>query len=399
MLHLSGLLLFLAVSIWPLKIQAAASSPAVEIKKSQLELPDNAENVRWIRVSIGKPESTVNLSVQMPFYVTDGNGQMLFKSEKPLSTEIKANSRGIQFGSQTFYPVPVIIQSEGPLQVGSRAYRNAVEFWPRPNNQVGVVNELDIEDYLKGVLPWEANPEWDLEALKAQAVASRTYAIFNMLEKESEQYGVHDDVKSQVYAGKTIEKPQTNNAVNETEGEILVYRGKIFPAFFHSTSGGATTRAEYIWDIEPHPSLSGVVTEFSRGSKHYRWQESFSEQQILKVLHEKGYDLQSVDQFSLEDIDQSGRARFFGFTSGKKLIKIRSNDFRIWMDPGKFKSTKIESIQKDGSVFHLKGYGWGHGVGMCQYSMKRLAELGYTYRQILQYFYPGSDVIKFYSSE
>ena len=369
-------------------------------RKSSLELPEDASTVHDVRVLVRKQSGPVNIETDKPFWVLDRNRRPLFRGDRMAATPVVAQDNAIRLGAQIFRSAPVTVEStDGSVLLDGKPYRFSLTFRPLGNGQMMVVNELPLEDYLRGVLPWEANPDWAKDALKAQAVASRTYALFRMIENRAEPYDVQQDVSSQVYHGKSIEKPSTDAAIHETRGEVLTYRGKIFPAFFHSTSGGATTRADYIWNIEPHPSLMGVQTEFSAASKHYRWKDDFASADILNVLRAHGAgNLASLDEIRLLEIDASGRARRFEFRSGKTRIAVSSADFRMWMNPGKFKSTKIEAVQKRGDRFLFQGFGWGHGVGLCQYSAKQLGELGYNYREILKYFYPGSE-LTFYGAE
>jgi stage II sporulation protein D len=243
-------------------------------------------------------------------------------------------------------------------------------------------------------LPWEANPKWPSEALKAQAVVSRTYALFRAIEKKDEWIHLAADVKSQVYAGKSSEKPQTSEAVDATRGQILTYRGKIFPAYFHSTCGGGTTNAESIWDVEKHPVLQGVKCNFCVDSKHYSWQITIPRQQIEAHLKKHGLSVSGIQKITPSHLDAHGRARSFVIEHAQGKTEIRANDFRLWLNPAVLKSTFIRSIHPTGDSFIFRGRGWGHGAGLCQYGMKGLAELGYTYRQILEYYYPGAEIKK-----
>ncbi len=372
---------------------APGFSAEVEIKKSKLDIPQDIVKSLQIRVSLGQEKPKVVLSTQTPFKVFDGEGRLLFQGSQIEKTAVFAQEGQIFLGRQSFKRLPLVLDSgKSVLQLDQRTYRDILEFSMLPDGRLLIVNELDLEDYLRGVLPWEANPGWKPEALKAQAVASRTYALFKMIENRGESFAVSSDVISQVYGGVTLEKTSTNQAIDATEGQILVYKGKIFPAFFHSTCGGHTTRAENAWPIEPHPSLRGGSCGFCNESPHYRWKVSLTEQELRTVLKKMGYNVTSILKLSAKDIDESGRARFFEIKYPAGKIKIPANDFRLAVSPMKMKSVFLRQITHEGHTFTLAGRGWGHGVGLCQYGIKKMAELGYTYRQILEYYYPGSEI-------
>ena len=388
--------IFLLIPFWPFGGSGTTTREGPELKKTSLELPQNPKDFQFIRIALTKSVSEVAVLVASPYKVTDSKGRPLFSGER-LNTKVKGIPEGIQIGPQIFHDSPLTIQTDGEgIKLDGRLYRHAVKIWKENSSKVSVINEVPIEDYLKGVLPWEANPEWPMEALKAQAIAARTYALFKAIENQDHRFALSKDVLSQVYGGKTSEKAVTSQAVEATRGQVLTYRGKIFPAYFHSTCGGATTQAETIWDVQPHEALKGVKCNFCTDSKHYRWSNEISRKEIETQLRKHGYKAIGFQEIQTADIDASGRAKnFMIILADDSKVKIRSNDFRLWVDPGKLKSTLIESIEKKTDRFIFRGRGWGHGVGLCQYGMKRLAELGYAYDLILQYYYPDTDITAF----
>jgi len=365
------------------------------VKESSLDIPQGIESNLKIRVSLGAQHSKAVVSTDNPYQVFDGGGHLLFRGKQIGQALVAAKGDLIQFGRQSFKAQPIVLDSmKSMLSLDQRTYRDILEFSTTPENKLQIVNELDLEDYLRGVLPSETNPSWKENALKAQAVVSRTYALFKMIENHGESFAVSSDVLSQVYGGVTMEKPSTNLAIEETAGEILVYKGKIFPAFFHSTCGGATTRTENAWPIKPHPALQGGSCGFCNESQHYRWKASFTEKELIAALKKIGRPVTAIRKLNAEGIDESGRPRFFVIEHPAGKVKIPSNDFRLAVSPMKMKSVFIQRIVRDGSSYQFIGRGWGHGVGMCQYGDKKMAELGYNYRQILDYYFPGSEILR-----
>lgn len=382
--------LILSISFWPF----GTAREGVVLKKSAADVAEAAEHVNHLRILLIKDAAEIRIDTTSPYTLFAADGRILLKGAKITGMKITKDDKFIWFGKQPFSQSAITIETiaDGGIKVNGKEYRHRIEIVRGEKKQLLVINEIPVDDYLKGVLPWEANPKWKPEALEAQAIISRTYALFNAILRKDEPYDVVSDVKSQVYEGKRLEHPATDKAIEQTRGQILVTGEKIFPAYFHSTCGGATTRADLAWDVEQNPSLMGVQCGFCEQSKHYRWKETFTTADIESRLKRKGVKIGKIKNITRDDIDASGRARSFVFDDGKQKVKIHSNDFRLWMDPFRFKSTFITSIDKNGKNFLFSGKGWGHGVGLCQYGMKRLAELGYSTKEILQYYYPKSEI-------
>lgn len=396
--RLIGSFFIFCLAVVPL--EASASPAKVEIKKSQLPLPANAWDYELIRVLVQKSSPSLMVGTAFPYELFDETGGFLFSGKRIAPTRVSAVEGGIQIGRQSFKTNVMRLQiQEGEITVGKRKYHHSLDILKDEKGQLKAVSELSMEEYLKGVLPVEASPAWGMEFLKAHAIVSRTYALFNLLEKEGKAYAVAADVSSQVYGGLGTHHPRTDAAVDETSRQILTYKGKIFPAYFHSTCGGATARADKVWTIEKHPSLMGVECEFCRGSKHYRWDAVFTLKQIEARLKKNGFNAVGVSGVSAEAKDESGRVTHFLIQTARGEKKISSNGFRMFISPSHFKSTLLTSIKKVPEGYKFQGKGWGHGVGFCQYGAKKLAELGYNHRQILAFYYPHSSITYFPPAE
>ncbi len=389
--------LIFAVTLWPFN-QPAEEGEVSDVslsKKTQLELPENIHEFEFVDILLAQNVSQITIETSSPYEVLDSNQRPLFKGKNIVATPIRATGMGIQMGSQLFKDTPITIQAEGgSIRVGKQVYRHSVKIWRESARAISVVNEINVEDYLKGVLPWEANPSWPAEALKAQAVASRTFAIFKSIQHQDEKSSLSKDILSQVYKGKSLENPKTDQAIEATRGEILTYNGKIFPAYFHSTCGGHTTRADYVWPVQKHPAMHGVSCNFCWQSKHYRWRAEYSRTEIETALKKRGIRVTGITKIVPSEIDSSGRTHQFMIYHKQGKTKVNANEMRIWLGPMRFKSTLLQPIQRRGIKFIFQGKGWGHGVGLCQYGMKGLSDLGYSYRQILDYYYPGSEITK-----
>lgn len=384
---------FFALSLWP--FSASSELPPKEIS---LSLPADAQSFSLIRVLLLSKISEVTLKAPEHYVLLDASGRPLMEGSQLPETTVRPTAEGILWGNQLFREPSLIIESEeSAIHIKKREYRHALRITKTAQNQLQVVNILPIDDYLRGVLPWEANPKWPMESLKAQAIASRTYALFQMVESQEEAYDVFQDVRSQVYRGKVAEKKITDNAIQATAGLVMTQDRKIFPAYFHSTCGGSTTRADLIWNVKRHPSLEGVACQFCVSSKHYKWTYSMPIAEIEKKLNENGHPVEHMRAIAAENFDRTGRAQTMVIEHAEGRLSVPAQDFRMWMGPMKFKSLLFKGIDSSNGQIHFRGKGWGHGAGMCQYGMKGLGDLGYDFRRILNFYYPNSDIIQYHS--
>ena len=172
-----------------------------------------------------------------------------------------------------------------------------------------IVKEINIEGYLMGVLAHEIYADWPLPTLMAQAVASRTYALFKSIERRKEDFALHDTVKSQVYGGAAVQNSLSDEAVEATRGEVLSFNGNIFPAFFHASCGGQTAQADLIWPVEPHPVLQGVSDPFCKGTPHDEWSLKLPLREVELAMQNHGFPAQNLKEIELLGRDASGRIR------------------------------------------------------------------------------------------
>jgi len=156
-----------------------------------------------------------------------------------------------------------------------------------------VINKLNIEDYLKGVVPSEMPESFNLESLKAQAVASRTYVLSRI--KDKNIYDVTSTPDTQAYLGMDKESEKTNRAVDETQDEVITYNGKIIEAVYHSTSGGYTENNENVWYSVPYPYLRGVESPYEEKSPHYKWNKSFTNYKVQRLIKKYTLDNNLLD--------------------------------------------------------------------------------------------------------
>lgn len=276
-----------------------------------------------------------------------------------------------------------IAVSTGEVILGGMQYFGKIEVW-RGKNGLYVVNELPLEEYVKGVVAGEVGRTWDAEALKAQAVVSRTYVLMQKSNAVMTPvpFDVTASVLHQVFKGGDV-PVSIAQAVEQTKGEVLTYDGKVIVAYFHSTSGGMTEDAAEAFG-RGFPYLKPVETN-SELSPYFLWQKRITVKDI-----EKAAGVKSLTDISVDSYTASGRVRDFLFTNGSGSTKVVAKTLRQNLGWEKLPSTFITSIMRDNGSFIIEGRGYGHGVGMCQWSALLMAREGKTYKDILSYFYQGT---------
>jgi len=280
------------------------------------------------------------------------------------------------------------------LNVNGKNYRGII-YVENKGGKLNCINNLDIEDYLKGVLPAEVSPSWHIEALKAQAVVSRTYAFKNLGRFFDRGFDLCSTQISQVYKGADVEKEQTNLAVDVTKGEVLFYKGEVAKVFFHADAGGYTENPKYVWNSGEVPRyLKGVREPRFLKSPYSKWKCKIFFDDLEKKLVKNGYDVGKIFRLKASDRTPSGRYKKIIVYSKKGKVKIPSNRFRTIVGSSKMRSTKIKRIKNKRKYAEIFGAGWGHGVGFSQWGAKALAEKGWSYRKILQFYFPGTRIRK-----
>ena len=287
--------------------------------------------------------------------------------------------------------IRVEAQPEQTLWVGGRKFRGTVNFQLDRSGQLLVINELPIEQYLYGVLPREMRPWWPMPALKAQAIAARTYALYQRATNRAAWYDVKNSQVSQMYAGASAERLRTNLAVDGTRGQVLVYQEKLFPAYFHSVCGGKTAASEEFWDIKTPPLAGSVVCRYCRLSPHYTWKARVPLAALEERLAKNQRPVGTILEAAVISQTPSGRAGRLWIRGTSAEAVVAAKDLRVWIGGKKIKNTWFAvHIKEDQAVF--EGRGWGHGVGLCQWGSFFAAFSRKTERQILELYYPGADI-------
>jgi len=280
------------------------------------------------------------------------------------------------------------LRSDRPIRLNGRDYPATIEV-VRSGDGVAVINELPLEEYVVGVVRAEAVETWPLEMLRAQAVVARTYAAYHRLIGAARPFHILASTAHQQYAGRVPPGSPIWAAVRDTAGQVLLWEGEVFPAFYHTESGGYTEDPRTVFAARNMPGLKAVRCEFSTGSPHYYWSLDVRLTDLADVLRRNDANVGTVTAIDVTERTPSLRAAAVTVHGTRGSVRLRGNEFRRMLGYDAFKST-LFAVAVDAQYARFSGRGYGHGVGMCQWGAKGMAEQGHTARQILEFFYPGT---------
>lgn len=311
---------------------------------------------------------------------------------------IEPIENGFRVGSGLYLAPSIQISSaESDLLIDGKHFEGTIELRRDAANKLLVLNELPVEEYLSGVFPGEMPMHWPREAIKAQVVAARTYALFRQKEKSKRTKSLYDlesDTSDQVYVG--FEGKQKNKwleeLIQETQGEVLWYLG-LYPSYFHSCCGGQTEQASHVWETRD-PSQS-VVDPFCKKAPDHQWNLSLSHSEFLGKLREHGLEGNQIRSVTLERYDRSPRNILVVLATEKMNLYVKATDLRRILDYDLLKSTWFD-VKTTPHKIVFEGFGYGHGVGLCQWGAKTMAEAGADYKKILNFYYPKAAIRKIY---
>ena len=368
------------------------SDESAVLLPTSLPLPAN-HIPEAVEVALAVNAPQVSVSAEGVFELLNRNGSDTFLRGSGLhEADVVPKEEGIAVNGKIYPTDQLVLRvSHGLIQVGKRQYRDQIRIVKNSDQSLTVVNRVDLEAYLKGVLPLEVHPRWPAEALKAHAVISRTFALFKSIEKQNQEFSVRDTVDSQVYGGALFHHEATDHAIDATRGEILTFQGNIFPAYFHANCGGRTTKPERIWPVHPNEVFKSISCPFCKDTKHWKWSFEMPLSEIEAVMQKKGYPAKNLKRVSFSGRDDSGRISQVTLDYKRSSVTISGVDFRAYLGHDKLKSLKAWVKVKKNSV-HFRGFGWGHGIGFCQWGAKGQAEAGASYRGILKFYFPDAEI-------
>ncbi|MFA5099446.1 MAG: SpoIID/LytB domain-containing protein [Candidatus Omnitrophota bacterium] len=358
-----------------------------------------ARDLNTIRVAVLRDAVMARLSIDGFYRIEDVPAHKILSTGKNLRGAATAFKYAVAIGGRRYTQKELFLNIDDPgaLQVNGRRYHGSLAI-TRIRNAMTLINYVDLEDYIKGIAVREISHYWPAEALKAQAIVFRTYALYSMKQNASRDFDVTSDVYSQVYGGTSAQRYRITDVIDETAGDVLTYQGKIFPAFYHSTCGGNTEDAKALWDVDL-PVLKGVACGYCAGSPHYSWKAAIPLAALAAKLRKAGVKVPSVRRIEISDIDPSGRVTDIEISGpDEERIKVSAKDFRNIMGPDLVKSARF-TLAMRGNAIELSGTGWGHGVGLCQWGAYFMAKAGYSAAEILGFYYPGSKVMNIHTQK
>ena len=377
----------------------------------------------WIKVLLLDNVTDCTLETTSPFSVTGiepdpqtSTTQARFNSlEEPAKIDISAGR--ITIAGRSFTGDELIVYPDDPhiFSLNGDDYRGKLEFRINPDDRsFDVINLVPLEPYLAGVVGAEMPDYWEPEALKAQAIAARTYCLYIKNRFGNKRHwDVAKTQANQVYLGVKAESAQVWNAVNDTYGQVLVCKHPdgtedIFPTYYSSICAGHTENSEHVFGDSFEP-LVGVDCPYCKDVAKlglFFWpMAQFDKTIVTTRLLQRYPKLKQLGEITnIVEAEKSDYGKFSRLTkvrligSDGKSDFLRAEDLRLTIDPtGQIlKSTICRIFEWDNKWAFLSGRGWGHGVGMCQCGAQGLARQGKTTEQILSYYYPGSEIVRVY---
>jgi stage II sporulation protein D len=279
----------------------------------------------------------------------------------------------------------------GELRVGTRDHAGALEIW-RIGDGLLLVNELPLEEYVAGTVRAEVSERWPMEALRALAVVARTYAVFHQEKNPGKAYHLVASSQHQNFAGRVAEGSPAWEAARSTAGRVLTWAGTVFPAFYHSDSGGATEPAQAVFSGDGIPPLPGVKDDYSTAtdSPNTTWSITLPLSTVAQRLRQGGLDIGAVTGLSVLERSPSLRVARIAVEHSRGRAVLRGADFRRLVGYDVIKSTLFVPVVTRDGVVKFEGRGWGHGVGLSQFGAKGMAERGRGHTEILDHYYPGA---------
>ena len=284
---------------------------------------------------------------------------------------------------------PISQEQQAITRYGENQYYGDFQFARLSNNEnITVVNYVGIEEYTKGVVPHEMYASWPLEALKAQALCARNYAVTNFNRYRSHGFDLTADIYSQVYQGVGSGTPETDRAVEETAGQYIRYEGAICQTFFFSSDGGATESSENVWGTAV-PYLKGVVDPYEADVNTYfdHWTYELKLEQLQTMLNEKfGINMGLITTVECIRTDMDNVKAIVFTDEDGKTYTVRGSRSSYAVDANSLRF----DVEKKDDVFVVTGSGWGHNCGMSQYGALSMAEHhGKTAEEIIKFYYTG----------
>ncbi len=343
-----------------------------------------------LRVSLLKGQEDVVIGSSTPATIVNGQGTALGTLPALEGFFAKSTPEAVTFFGKKGWQLSIEPSDHGFVYIQDRWYRGQVRLITTAQG-IMVINEIDLEDYLAGVIGKEMPRTWPQEALKAQAVAARSFALYRRGKQKNPLYDLVNTTKDQVYGGIDGEAESTRAAVRATAGQVLTYQGNVVEALFHANSGGHTENSEQVFS-GVIPYLRGVP-DFDQEAPNFQWSVNFSQAQLIQRLPGLGNIISMTPQGTtahgrvkaIKILGERGTKMMKG-REFRRTLKLKSTLFQV-TPQSDLVASQAQSVPGTPPGFTINGRGHGHGLGMSQWGALALAQQGKTYQQILQHYY------------
>lgn len=343
-----------------------------------------------VRVLLAEKAKSAYIKHSGKVYIYTQNLDKKYKVSAAGTLAVKALGSGkIQVGTlQAAQPIILEPAANTVLGWNNNSYSGKIYILPA-KNAFHLVEHAPLETYLYGVLPYEMSYTWPLEALKAQAVAARTYTLKTLEGVKNQNFDVYSDVRSQMYKGGGKQYDSVKKAVDQTRGQVLTYEDKLFFTYYHANCGGATDDVRsWNFGAKSIKPLSGASCKYDSHSKSYKWAMNVARHKVESYAKSVGL-TGALKSIKISRKTDTGRATNLIIKTAKGSKTVPCGRFRLATGIRSCKITKLD-VRKNDVRFEGKGY--GHGIGMCQDGANGMAKDGKNYRKILKNYYPGAEI-------
>lgn len=360
-----------------------------------------------IRVLLQKDVKETEIEISYPYSISDLDSNKTLASRTNLPKSViylesgefrtrPLSSHSTSEASATFVKTNSnvgIVTDNGFVSIDKSKYRGKLILVPQNKDRFSVLEEIGIEEYLPGVIEGEMPTMWLDDAIQAQVIAARTYAIYQRKSKDHALY--HIDKLDLAYNGSYKYQPKTKEIIDKSRGTVMVYNWELFPGYFHSTCGGHTEDINTVFNLRSIPPLSGVDCGYCNKSKYYNWEINLKKDEIERKLNNAKFNVKEITNVVTEKIGPGGHCSTIKIEHSGGTKMVNANEFRLIVGPNHLRSTAFK-VENNGSSLTFDGSGWGHGVGLCQYGTQGMANSGFKWFDILKHYYPEIDLVRIY---
>ncbi len=323
------------------------------------------------------------LEIRLLFYQGDGKNLTREKNHFQIqNNKFRFQNKTYIIQNDKFLKIP----ENYPLVIKNIDYFGKIKIVQKKGTYF-LINYLPLELYLEGVLAGEISYSWPNAAIKAQAIASRSYAVYLMKKRKNEIFDIVNSESNQVFKGVDSSHPNIKKNVLATKDVIMTYRNEPIQTFFSATCGGMTEKAEDVWSSDKKLAyFKNIRCHYCTTHPKFNWDYQINNKTLTTKLMAK-LGIKKVKRWEIVERSGSKRVKKIMVVDEKnKKHFLSGNELRVLLNPAKVLSTKFK-LTKRNNKYHFKGTGFGHGVGLCQWGAKTMAERGFSHKRILNFYY------------